>query len=559
MTRILRGILLALLLTCAAVSAAPMEQDAPADPACPGAPAPRLILHGQGRVLPGDSNNVRSQPSRSGELFGAIPGGEQFTVLEGPVCADGMNWWRVDSPSAAGWTVEGVGADYWTEPILPPSESSLPWNNPFRNPDYPVANRMTVGATVRVQTLDGSPLPVYASMDDALASEDAPSDVAPSGELPVNTLVTLDEEGSRGWWRVESNQGVSGWVREAVRKTGTAANMRPTLAPVCPYSEDRVLFLSYDDAVGSNLYTIGRDATHLCNLSYGLQQDFEVYDWSPDGAWIAYSAVLEGTNQCAFGCSGELYVESVDGSVLRQITFDQHAGHVQWSPDGRWLAVQVDGSAPNTRDIRLIAPDGSAERTLFTTEDNFALMRWSPDSTRLAVVEDDEFPSHFSQNIQIIDVESGSVQTLFQSSWRVESLSWSPDSASVTTGTYLANSERALIEIDAATGSAEKLVSGETLGGVYSPDGSRIAFWRVDFGAPRWLEVYDHATGTDTRLATLPGVNGRGISWTPEGDALLIGASGVMQVDAATGALRSLFVGSFGSNWYPPLVQPGSR
>src|SRR5690606_25315999 len=66
------------------------------DPNCAGAPMPRLSVGAQARVLPGDANNVRDSASRSGALVGSIPGGGVFTVLEGPVCADGFNWWGVE-------------------------------------------------------------------------------------------------------------------------------------------------------------------------------------------------------------------------------------------------------------------------------------------------------------------------------------------------------------------------------------------------------------------------------------------------------------------------------
>ncbi len=533
-----------IMLLCLALLIGLLPTAAQDDPACPGAPAPRLAVDGVGRVLPGDANNVRAQPLRDAELIGAIPGGAAFRVLEGPICADGLNWWRVETDDITGWTVEGADGEYWIEP-LPATGSVSEWSNPYRNPEHPVSNRLIVGATARVQAMDNEALPVYAAPDDTPSVQ----------ELPVNTLVTLVEEGIDGWWRIESENG-SGWVREAVPRTGTAAKMSPTLAPICPYTENRVLFLAYDSALGSNLYTAGRDGTHLCNLSYGLQQDFEVYDWSPDGAWIAYSAVVEGTAQCAYGCSGELYIESVDGSILRRLTFGQNTGHVQWSLDGAWVAVQMDGAKPDTRDIRLIAPDGSAERTLITSDEGFAFMRWSPDGKRIAVIENRETGSNFSQFIRIVDVETGDSQVLYESRWRLDSLNWSPDGAFIATATYDQDARRVLLEIQVENGDYTVVVDAETRGGIYSPDGTQIAFWRADLGAPRWVEVLDRATGEITRLAGLPGVNGRGVSWVPEGDAVLVGASGVMRVDASDGALRSLFVGAFGSNWYPPLVQP---
>jgi hypothetical protein len=47
---------------------------------------------------------------------GRIPGEDGFVVLEGPVCAEGYAWWRVDYNGTLGWTVEGTGEEYWVEP-----------------------------------------------------------------------------------------------------------------------------------------------------------------------------------------------------------------------------------------------------------------------------------------------------------------------------------------------------------------------------------------------------------------------------------------------------------
>jgi len=39
--------------------------------------------------------------------------------LDGPKCADGLNWWRVRYLDFEGWTVEADNKDYWLEPYMP--------------------------------------------------------------------------------------------------------------------------------------------------------------------------------------------------------------------------------------------------------------------------------------------------------------------------------------------------------------------------------------------------------------------------------------------------------
>jgi len=92
--------------------------DEPAIRACPGLPAPQLIIGAYGRVRPtGQGNRLRTQPSTSGEQIGTIPLGRLFFVLEGPECADGVTWWRVRFNELEGWTAESVSSAYYAEPV----------------------------------------------------------------------------------------------------------------------------------------------------------------------------------------------------------------------------------------------------------------------------------------------------------------------------------------------------------------------------------------------------------------------------------------------------------
>lgn len=91
-----------------------------AQEACSDSPVTRLIVGDYARVLPGSANNVRDAASTSGTKVGEIPGDGVFEVLEGPVCAEGYTWYRVeyqetDGDILIGWTVETFGDDYAVE------------------------------------------------------------------------------------------------------------------------------------------------------------------------------------------------------------------------------------------------------------------------------------------------------------------------------------------------------------------------------------------------------------------------------------------------------------
>lgn len=60
-----------------------------------------------GVVTPGDSNNVRAEPSVNGEVIGQLTSRDAFAVLpDGIVCADGYLWREIETFTQRGWTVE---------------------------------------------------------------------------------------------------------------------------------------------------------------------------------------------------------------------------------------------------------------------------------------------------------------------------------------------------------------------------------------------------------------------------------------------------------------------
>lgn len=83
---------------------------------CPSNLPPRLWAGGWGRVLPGLANNLRSEARIASRAVGKIPGDGIFSVITGPVCADGIAWWQVNYNNVIGWTAEGRWGQYWLEP-----------------------------------------------------------------------------------------------------------------------------------------------------------------------------------------------------------------------------------------------------------------------------------------------------------------------------------------------------------------------------------------------------------------------------------------------------------
>jgi len=93
---------------------------------CTDVTAVSLTIGGQGRVTPGDVNNLRASPSTSGQDIGDIPGSGEFTVVGGPECANGYQWWQVSYGGQTGSTVAGSGGVPWVENL---SENSFDASN----------------------------------------------------------------------------------------------------------------------------------------------------------------------------------------------------------------------------------------------------------------------------------------------------------------------------------------------------------------------------------------------------------------------------------------------
>jgi hypothetical protein len=84
----------------------------------------RLSAGGKAMVLGSmddTPNRVRSEPKKGENIIGLLPPGTAMDVLEGPICADGFVFWKVQSflyiPGWIGWTAEGDGEEYYLEPI----------------------------------------------------------------------------------------------------------------------------------------------------------------------------------------------------------------------------------------------------------------------------------------------------------------------------------------------------------------------------------------------------------------------------------------------------------
>jgi hypothetical protein len=98
---------------------------------CPN-PAPTRLVQGEYAFVstepPLAYNNVRSAPGINQELTGNIAPGEAVELLEGPVCNNSLQWWKVrlPGPGLVGWTPEGDHRAYWLNPCESEESCRIP-------------------------------------------------------------------------------------------------------------------------------------------------------------------------------------------------------------------------------------------------------------------------------------------------------------------------------------------------------------------------------------------------------------------------------------------------
>lgn len=490
---------------------------------CPGALPSRLVVGEVARITPGDANNVRDQPSRQGNLVGQVPGEGVFTVLEGPVCADGLAWWRINYLYAVeGWTVEGSATEYFTEPITPgatptpqptatstftPSPTSPPTatftatlvptitltptitpiptniatiNNPFHNPTLRVVNKLQAGARVRVSR-----------RDDPLAMRSEPSwNAEIIDRLEHGTLITLLDEfveanGFR-WWPVGLDSGRIGWVTEGFN----SATFFPTIAPLCPeehVAAARLLFYYTDPALGApNLYTSTLDGESVCNVTYqAVGGSFEPLltgfaAFSPDGSQIAIAtgSVRPNGPNVVYGSGDSVGVEiwQADGSGYTTLLEDMYVTELAWSPDGERIAVSA--LLPNQLSPQIwgVRANGDGLRVLTSQNAIHRSPQWSPDGERVMYTRLRENGSDTTHAVGMIGFDLSRPQAI-ETLGTVMAGAWSPDSAQAA----IYYQDDRIDIIDAASGEVERSIPTET-----ETFGPAHLYWPTEDGA-LWL------------------------------------------------------------------------
>lgn len=193
------------------------------------------------------------------------------------------------------------------------------------------------------------------------------------------------------------------------------------------------------DADGARLlYVVTLDGSGLHALTPQMAAGAQNPAWSPDGSTIA------------FDDGNDLWSIGADGSGLRQLTgygspADAPSGiYPSWSPDGRLLAYKgcVDVASCN---IYTIAPDGSSPATVVSGLYESWELAWSPDGSRIALVNDANTPAQ--EQLFVVNADGSNLSQLNLAS--DTNLDWGPACAVVpnVVGKTLAAAKTALAAV----------------------------------------------------------------------------------------------------------------
>jgi TolB protein len=119
--------------------------------------------------------------------------------------------------------------------------------------------------------------------------------------------------------------------------------------------------------------------------------------WSPDGAWIAYTMVLNDADE------SHVFVVPAAGGTPRDLSGAGNNDFAPvWSPDGSWLAWRTGASGYPGRFV-VARPDGSLRSALTPTV--LGTPVWSPDGRRLLAASPNQ-ATGLTDRVLSIDIET---------------------------------------------------------------------------------------------------------------------------------------------------------
>jgi dipeptidyl aminopeptidase/acylaminoacyl peptidase len=318
---------------------------------------------------------------------------------------------------------------------------------------------------------------------------------------------------------------------------------------------------------------------------------------SPDGKSIAF--VVSHTNVDQDRSDRELLLIDIATSVPRALTHDRKGvGSPRWSPEGDRLAFEaVDTTAKDPKlQLYVLPMTGGEARKLTDTPNGVEQFAWRPNGQEIAYVTSDEpenkkeiekhndafevgdndylakgpeTPSH----LWIVAAEGGKLRRLTSGAWSLAKsappsspaspINWSPDGKLLLFTRQehpeFGDADQTTLQIlDVESGAIRKVTTHEKFEsyGLFSPDGSRIAYWYPRDADPNnENEIFvTQTSGGDGASATKAiDHNLFRVIWMPDGNSLLVGGHDGTQtsmwLQPLNGAPKKLALGDVNPTW----------
>src|SRR3989442_1710031 len=203
-----------------------------------------------------------------------------------------------------------------------------------------------------------------------------------------------------------------------------------------------------------------------------------LFDVSRDGRRLAYAA-----NK---GRQWSVYVMDLrtkrTKTLLRSV---QSVVQPEFSPDGKWLAVQSDFEGDENYNIYATPAAGGKARKVTDTPWDSASPRWSPDGRRIAFLSNRDGDR---DNVFVMDASGGDAKQLTNVDDIVTEIAWSPDGKRIA---YLENHDGNIqLMTVSRDGSGVRTVSparGSASYAAWHPDGSGLLYYHSTFMQPHRL------------------------------------------------------------------------
>ncbi len=318
---------------------------------------------------------------------------------------------------------------------------------------------------------------------------------------------------------------------------------------------------------------------------------------SPDGKTIVF--VVSRPNLQQDRSDRQLVLVEIATGAQRVLTYERKGvGSPRWSPGGERLAfVAADGAGKDAKpQVFILSMAGGEARKITDAPKGIEQLAWRPNGIEIAYVTSDEpenkkeiekhhdafevgdndflateaaLPSH----IWILPAEGGSAKRLTSGAWSLPKsappsppaspISWSPDGKLLMFTRqelpHQGDSDLTTLQVlNVETGEIRKLTKHEKLEsfGLFSPDGSRVAYWYPRDGDPNnENEIYvTQTTGGDgSDAARSIDRDLLRVIWMPDGNSLLVGGHDGTQtslwLQPLAGAAKKLSLGDISPSW----------